>query len=190
MEHLERHRTMRAAVSGPIFRGVAASGGHADAGDRAWIRRRRSSATASRVSARRQTFSVHGAPLVRGRRNSTISVGGLDDGSRVAIGSMDSTPVYVEPGWLLTSRQECLRRRPSISNRSRSRGIQSNCLTNRRGCWIRRSPIRPARRRRSATGISCVLLGDRRRTRSRRWYDADRQAHRRSASASGPLRGL
>ena len=37
-----------------------------------------------------------------------ISVGGLDDGSRVAIGAMDSTPVYVEPGWLLTSRQGVL----------------------------------------------------------------------------------
>ena len=37
-----------------------------------------------------------------------IFVGSLDDTARVAIGAMDSAPVYADPGWLLSSRQGVL----------------------------------------------------------------------------------
>ncbi len=46
-----------------------------------------------------------------------IFVGSLDDTARVAIGAMDSAPVYADPGWLLFRARECLPRRPSTPGR-------------------------------------------------------------------------
>jgi len=47
-------------------------------------------------------------------RNGTfeISVGSLTDGSRTLVGSMESAPVYAEPGWLLYVRQGALVAQP------------------------------------------------------------------------------
>jgi serine/threonine protein kinase len=51
-----------------------------------------------------------------------IFVGTLDDGSRVRVGSMDSTPVYADPGWLLYSRQGVLAAQPFDARQFKSTG--------------------------------------------------------------------